>query len=470
MKTKREPRKILNQEEFIRRCKEVHGYFYDYSKTVFTDTLKKVIVTCPNHGDFEQVANSHMIGSRCPECRKEEPKRINLNKFTTKFLARCIEVHGDIYDYSLVDYKRQRDNVKIICAIHGIFEQRPDSHLRGAGCQKCGHHRIKEANQTLYSRDDFIKMAKEANGYEYDYTLLTNEFYRKDKEKIEIICQKHGVFKQSAIIHLAGGSCKKCRNFDLKIVKKKSDFIRLAVKIHGGKYDYSKVKKPSSDLLVLIICPKHGDFWQNYKYHIRGSGCPTCGKKVAGQYRVLTTEEVIESFKKVHGDTYDYSKVNHVPGNKNRKVEIICRKHGSFFQASYSHLDGKGCRACSQAGFSKVAVRWMVQAATKMGINPDEIQHGLNGGEYRLPGTRIRVDGYHSKTNTVFEFHGDRWHGNPTLYHPDEICHPFTGKTAGTLYKETLKREQTIRRLGFNLITVWEHDYKKDLKENQYDV
>ena len=109
------------------------------------------------------------------------------------------------------------------------------------------------------------------------------------------------------------------------------EFIKKAREIHGDKYDYSKVEYKNYDTKVCIICPKHGEFWQIPRYHLNGKGCPKC----AGNIR-LTTEEFIRRAKEVHGDKYDYSKVEYV--NSQTKVCIICPEHGEFWTFPNNHL------------------------------------------------------------------------------------------------------------------------------------
>lgn len=117
------------------------------------------------------------------------------------------------------------------------------------------------------------------------------------------------------------------------------DFIRKARKVHGSKYDYSKVKYINSSTKVEIICPIHGSFWQTPNGHLSGKGCPECGSNKSN------TEEFIKKAKAVHGDNkYDYSKVKYI--NSKTKVEIICPEHGSFWQEPTSHLFGCGCPRC----------------------------------------------------------------------------------------------------------------------------
>jgi G:T-mismatch repair DNA endonuclease (very short patch repair protein) len=89
-----------------------------------------------------------------------------------------------------------------------------------------------------------------------------------------------------------------------------------------------------------------------------------------------------------------------------------------------------------------------------------EMQHARNLGEFVIPGTRYKADGYIKSLNTVFEFHGDFWHGNPDLYDESEI-NPRVGITYGELYKQTITKSKLITDKGFNLIEVWENDWKK---------
>ena len=118
-------------KEFIIKAIKVHGNKYDYSKTNYISMRKKIIITCPTHGDFIQIASSHIIHKQnCPICAK--------TKLTTEILInRFNEIHGDKYDYSLSKYTSNMCHIDIICKTHGVFNQRYDSHLKGYGCNKC---------------------------------------------------------------------------------------------------------------------------------------------------------------------------------------------------------------------------------------------------------------------------------------------------------------------------------------------
>ena len=252
---------------------------------------------------------------------------------TEEFIKRAREVHGDKYDYSKTNYKGLREKVCIICPKHGEFWQLACSHIDGHGCIKCNN------GSKPMSQDDFIKKAKEIHGDKYDYSKVD---YVNSRSKVCIICPKHGEFWQKAMTHLEGRGCKKCRGGNK--VSTLIDFIDQAKKVHGDKYDYSKVEYTNSQTKVCIICPKHGEFWQTPNSHLNGAGCTSCWK----ENRVLGKEEFIKRAREVHGDKYDYSKVNYI--NASTSVCIICPKHGEFWQTPHSHLNGNGCQFCSNEG------------------------------------------------------------------------------------------------------------------------
>ena len=124
--------KRLTTEEFIERSILVHGDKYDYSLMEYKNVDTKIKIICPEHGVFEQTPHHHLNGIKCPNCSHN--KKIT----TEEFIIKSKEIHGDRYDYSLVNYKHTKYNkIKIICPIHGIFEQAPYEHKNGSGCPIC---------------------------------------------------------------------------------------------------------------------------------------------------------------------------------------------------------------------------------------------------------------------------------------------------------------------------------------------
>ena len=124
----------------------------------------------------------------------------------------------------------------------------------------------------------------------------------------------------------------------------KDIFVEKARKVHGDKYDYSKVNYVNSATKVCIICPEHGEFWQTPSVHIRGNGCYKCGIVKSRKGRI-TTEQFIKKAREIHGDKYDYSKVEYKTARD--KICIICPEHGEFWQTPNSHLNKNGCPVCA---------------------------------------------------------------------------------------------------------------------------
>lgn len=128
--------KNITTEEFIERAKAVHNNKYDYSLVEYVNSVTDVKIICPTHGVFEQKAGVHLQGHGCLKCGFESGRE--KNKFCTEeFIRKSKEIHGDKYDYSLVEYVNSATKVKIICPIHGVFEQRAEGHLGGYGCKQC---------------------------------------------------------------------------------------------------------------------------------------------------------------------------------------------------------------------------------------------------------------------------------------------------------------------------------------------
>jgi len=124
---------------------------------------------------------------------------------TEQFIKKAIVVHGDKYNYSLVNYITNRTKVDIICPKHGVFSIRPTDHLYGKGCPKCG--RENSALKLAKTQEQFIKDAKSKHGDKYDYSKVEYVCCRK---KVAIICPKHGVFMQTPQDHLNGNGCPAC--------------------------------------------------------------------------------------------------------------------------------------------------------------------------------------------------------------------------------------------------------------------
>ena len=116
---------------FINKSKEIHGDKYDYSKSVYKDSKTKIEIVCKKHGSFFTLPNNH-YKQNCPNCFDEKRFSNNLT-----FINKSKEIH-DKYEYTNINYINSKEKVNIVCPIHGEFSQRPNDHLNGKGCPKCG--------------------------------------------------------------------------------------------------------------------------------------------------------------------------------------------------------------------------------------------------------------------------------------------------------------------------------------------
>lgn len=194
-------------EEFVQEANDLHNNKYDYSKSIWINTQTKLTITCPEHGDFQQVPNKHLQPQGCPKCATSFPLD------TKEWIRRARELHGSYYDYSKVKYMGKEAKVEIICPKHGTFWQGANVHLRtskstGApsGCSDCsGYGPI--------TTEQWINDCKKIHGDKYDYSLVE---YVNPQTRVEIICPVHGSFLQLPTVHRQSGSgCSSCAKFGI---------------------------------------------------------------------------------------------------------------------------------------------------------------------------------------------------------------------------------------------------------------
>jgi superfamily II DNA or RNA helicase len=325
----------LDTSIFINRAKTIHKGKYDYSLVKYSNNRTKVKIICPKHGVFEQAPYVHMHPRGCPKCSKKYVSWSTDSLKEAGFESKAREIHGSKYDYSKVDYINNSTKVMIICPKHGLFNQTPQAHLKGQGCRKC-YDELKKKDRL----ESFITKAQKTHNNKYDYSEV--EYVNKETP-VKIICPDHGAFKQRPGNHLAGNGCSICSG----IKSNKKNFIKKARKKHGDKFDYTKTVYTRLRDKIVVTCKKHGDFTVGASNHLlKWGGCPKCKKELIRERRGAGKNHFIERARKVHGDKYDYSKVDYQTNKI--KVEIICPRHGSFFQKPTNHYQGTGCPGCAK--------------------------------------------------------------------------------------------------------------------------
>lgn len=195
------------KEGFVKRAREVHGDRYSYTESIYKNNNSRVDILCKEHGEFSQVAYSHLQGRGCPKC-SIETKKIKLSKNKKDFIKDIEKVHGDIYGYDTLKYKNNKTKVELTCPVHGPTLIHPSALLRGACCPKCSYKERGERGRI--KPKDYFNLVKGVhnNKYSYDensYTLMVN--------RIKVFCSIHGEFNPLASMHFYQATgCPKCAN------------------------------------------------------------------------------------------------------------------------------------------------------------------------------------------------------------------------------------------------------------------
>lgn len=378
---------------------------------------------------------------------------------TQEFITLATEKHGNKYTYEKVQVRDgtgyKKDKLTIYCLKHGYFEQSWTSHLSSSGCNACAHDRVNEANTK--TQEQVIAEFKEVHGTRYKYHLVE---YKKGNIPVLIECELHGVFSQTPTNHMHGG-CEKC-SYELRSENLRQDRASLIAdfdRVHNSAYDYSDMEDyRNSNDKITVRCKKHD---QKFKIkicnHKGGQGCKECGKlkalatrrknyKPRASPRRLSASDVLKRYREAHGDRYGYDYFEYKSAHS--KIKVECFDHGIFEITARDHVK-RGCPKCRLAEqSSNIAHRWL----DSLGIPLEK--------EYRFPQYKGRpVDGFHVESNTIYQFHGDYFHGNPVVYDANEY-NALVKKTFGEIYENSCRIDQDFRDLGYTLVIMWEHDWK----------
>lgn len=198
-------------------------------------------------------------------------KKIHGNMLNNeKIIKQFFSVHSNKYNYSEMVYSGDNVKIKIICPIHGVFEQTPGNHKRGQKCPKCTGRNL-EATEIINQ----LKLLHD-NKYDYSKVIIKNS-----SSKIIIICPTHGEFTQTINNHKSGQGCQKCYGNEKSTL---DNVIYNFISVHGDKYDYSLSNYVNAHKKIKIICKTHGIFEQTPNNHKHGNGCPSCKESYGEMY------------------------------------------------------------------------------------------------------------------------------------------------------------------------------------------
>jgi len=287
-----------------------------------------------------------------------------------------------------------------------------------------------------WTTDLFVERANEMHGGKYEYPGE----YINSYTPILIKCPVHDIFEQIPRLHLSGKGCPLCFLDSRKLTNQQ--FLDRANAMHDGKYKYT-VPYQKLDVKIDILCSKHGAFSQTPRNHLQGTGCPLC----CTEWSRLTNEEFLRRANVVHEGKYVYPEKYQLA---NIKIKIECPIHGIFEQAPLHHLNNHGCPRCSKTR-SKAENAW---------LDFLNIPDCLRGNKIKIDNRTFKPDALNVETLTIYEFYGDFWHGNPRRFDPNDINFAVK-KTYGELYRLTMDREESLKQAGYNIVSIWESDWKK---------
>lgn len=430
------------REKFLTKAQLIHNNKYDYSKSYFNSLSDKIIIICHTHGEFLQRASHHLSGQNCFKCCKE-----NIRNTTDQFITKSKNIHGDKFNYDKTNYIKFNTKVDIVCNICNTeFKQSPRQHLSGKyNCPNCVKHCC------ALTHEEFLFKACKIHNNKYSYEEV---IYINNISLIKIFCKSCNIyFLQSPSNHLRGQGCKKCASNSLAEQTRKclDDFIKDAKIIHGDKYNYIYCNYINNYTKIDILCNLCDHIFEQIPSdHLSGRGCRACSSKRKGLNSRITETEFIERAHNIHGDKYEYN-ITQFP-IFSYKVDIKCKSCNKWFkQMASSHLIiGNGCPYCAHSHISKVETEWL----DYLQIPENKRQIVLN-----IQGKQFRVDAYNHETKQIFEFLGDFWHGNPKKYDPHKMNN-VVGKTFGELYQKTITRENILKEAGYEVISIWESDWK----------
>ena len=253
------------------------------------------------------------------------------------------------------------------------------------------------------TKDEFIIRATQIHGNKYDYSHV---LFKNLREKVTIICPEHGEFVQEAFSHLKNHGCPMCSK-NKRMTKE--EFILKARQIHGWKYDYSKVEYKNNSTKVCIICPEHGEFWQDPTTHINNkAGCPKCSKN----YR-YTTEEFLALLPEWIKERYDFSKFEYK--RTHDKSIVICPEHGEFKISPHNIRKGVGCPSCSESKLEREVRLYLkdngISFVPEYKHNKDFHKQAI---DFYLPKYKVGIEcqGIQHFVPTDFAGLGDEWSNN----------------------------------------------------------
>jgi hypothetical protein len=395
---------------------------------------------------------------------KGPPNKGVLKYDTSEFVAAVRKAHEERgiadrgYDWTRCIYQGNAVKVELVCSKegHGPFSMLPTALWRGGGCPVCA---VEQYGDHLRGDvDTFVTKATKKFKGKFEYDVIS---FLRLAAPMRIRCTMHDVwFEQRPCEHLR--SCTICPMCDdEKRLRHRIEATRRilarSTQKHDGRYNYSLVPLDRQvKVAVPIVCPDHGEFRQALEHHVKGHGCPKCGYAIVGTKLRNAAGDLLGRLRARWGDAFEFDTNGYE--SQHSKIRVRCAKHDHWFHSRVGVLLNKKVRFPCPKCFSNTSAmqrEWL----DYIGV-PDNGQHR----EVWLPvgpkGRRVPVDGY--LDGTIYQFHGDFVHGRDDRFRPD-APHPLkrNGMTFSEVYADSQARDQAVINAGYNLIVMWESDWKE---------
>jgi hypothetical protein len=346
------------------------------------------------------------------------------------------------------------------CGCHNYESRINTRTLKGSGCKFCNlgvacpHNNLTTTHPELAKQWDYGRNEKGPEHYTFGSRANVNWICPINP------CGCHNYESQISSRTLQKSGCKFCNSG----ISCPHNNLTITYPELCKEWDYERNEKGpenythGSNVKVHWVCLNNACGCHKYISKIKNRTTLSRGCKYCNSGFVCEHNNLMITHPKLYKE-WDFTKNTYLPKDytygSGKKFFWLCNNNHSYKVPINYRTNYRGCPLCKTSKFSKISIEWINSISEKENVY---IQCATNNGEYKIEGVG-KVDGYCLETNTVYEFHGDFWHGNPLLFDPDDI-NPVSNKKYGELYHKTIERDKSILSKGYNLVTMWENNYR----------
>lgn len=407
----------------------------------YINSKSKYLWECKYNHKWMTTYSSIRDGSWCPECSK-----INKSKKNKISLKQCQELAKKFNGQFLsIECKDSKTKYKWKCDKNHIWLANYSFVKQGFWCKLCLDNFLNERKIL-----EFCDLAKKYNG-----EIVSTEYTTSRAKYLWKCCNNHEFYKKYEEVKNCKIFCTKCNSLKVTI----NDCINLATNKKGL---FLSTEYISTSTKYEWQCENEHRWLANYENIKKGTWCPECSIIIGAKKRSNNINDCFELARQRHFEFLSKEFFN------TKTLYVWKCKNGHVWKASYTNIKkGTECPKCSKK-YSKISIEWLTYISKSKNIN---IQHALNDGEYQIPKTKYRVDGYCKENNTCYEFHGDEFHCNPNKYKKDDTN--FLFKKAEDIWNHDSLKKNSILNAGYHYICIWESEWnkiKKTLDKSKYTI